>query len=108
MFGRANNAGKINDKPYINNVRKTWTTLLKDLGYEHIPPYNVRHSFATNALSKTKSIATTGEMLVHSKKSGYKSTLRYAAILNEDVVEALDLIDGPEEKEEEKVVKLTK
>ena len=108
MFGRANNAGKINDKPYINNVRKTWTTLLKDLGYEHIPPYNVRHSFATNALSKTKSIATTGEMLGHSKKSGYKSTLRYAAILNEDVVEALDLIDGPEETEETKVVKLTK
>ena len=105
MFGRANNAGKINDKPYINNVRKTWITLLKDLGYEHIPPYNVRHSFATNALSKTKSIATTGEMLGHSKKSGYKSTLRYAAILNEDVVEALDLIDGPEEK---KVVTLTK
>ena len=108
MFGRANNAGKINDKPYINNVRKTWITLLKDLGYEHIPPYNVRHSFATNALSKTKSIATTGEMLGHSKKSGYKSTLRYAAILNEDVVEALDLIDGPEEKEETKVVNLTK
>ncbi len=108
MFGRANNAGKINDKPYINNVRKTWTTLLKDLGYEHIPPYNVRHSFATNALSKTKSIATTGEMLGHSKKSGYKSTLRYAAILNEDVVEALDLIDGPEETEETKVVKITK
>ena len=108
MFGRANNAGRINDKPYINNVRKTWTTLLKDLGYEHIPPYNVRHSFATNALSKTKSIATTGEMLGHSKKSGYKSTLRYAAILNEDVVEALDLIDGPEEKEETKVVNLTK
>ena len=108
MFGRANNAGKINDKPYINNVRKTWITLLKDLGYEHIPPYNVRHSFATNALSKTKNIATVGEMLGHSKKNGYKSTLRYAAILNEDVVEALDLIDGPEEKEETKVVKLTK
>ena len=47
-------------------------------------------------------------MLGHSKKSGYKSTLRYAAILNEDVVEALDLIDGPEEKEETKVVKFTK
>ena len=49
-----------------------------------------------------------GEMLEHSKESGYKSTLRYAAILNEDVVEALDLIDGPEEKEETKVVKFTK
>ncbi len=81
MFGRANNAGKINDKPYINNVRKTWLTMLKDLGFDHLPPYNVRHSFATNALSKTKNIATTGEMLGHSKKNGYKSTLRYAQIL---------------------------
>ena len=82
-------------------------TMLKDLGFEHIPPYNVRHSFATNALSKTKSIAAVGEMMGHSKKNGYKSTLRYARVLNEDVVEALDLIDGPEETEE-KVVKFTK
>ena len=108
MFGRVNNVGKINDKPYINNVRKTWLTMLKDLGFDHLPPYNVRHSFATNALSKTKNIATVGEMLGHSKKNGYKSTLRYARVLNEDVVEALDLIDGPEETEETKVVKLTK
>ena len=108
MFGRVNNAGKINDKPYINNVRKTWMTMLKDLGFDHLPPYNVRHSFATNALSKTKNIATVGEMLGHSKKNGYKSTLRYARVLNEDVIEALDLIDGPEEKEETKVVNLTK
>ena len=108
MFGRANNAGKINDKPYINNVRKTWLTMLKDLGFDHLPPYNVRHSFATNALSKTKNIATTGEMLGHSKKNGYKSTLRYAQILKEDVDKAWDVIDGPEEMEETKVVKLTK
>ena len=108
MFGRANNAGKINDKPYINNVRKTWVTLLKDLGFEHIPPYNVRHSFATNALSKTKSIAAVGEMLGHSKRNGYKSTLRYAQILKEDVDKAWDIIDGPEETEETKVIKLTK
>ena len=108
MFGRVNNAGKINDKPYVNNVRKTWMTMLKDLGFDHLPPYNVRHSFATNALSKTKNIATVGEMLGHSKKNGYKSTLRYARVLNEDVIEALDLIDGPEEETETKVVKLTK
>ena len=105
MFGRINNVGTVNKKPYINNIRKTWLTMLEELGFDHLPPYNVRHSFATNALSKTKNIATVGEMLGHSKKNGYKSTLRYAAILNEDVVEALDLIDGPEEK---KVVTLTK
>ena len=108
MYGRKNNVGKINDKPYINNIRKTWLTLLEDLGIEHIPPYNVRHSFATNALSKTKNIATTGEMLGHSKKNGYKSTLRYAQVLQEDVDKAWDVIDGPDEKEETKVVKLTK
>ena len=83
-------------------------SLLEDLGIEHIPPYNVRHSFATNALSKTKNIATTGEMLGHSKKNGYKSTLRYAQVLQEDVDKAWDVIDGPDEKEETKVVKLTK
>jgi len=71
-----------------------------------LPPYNLRHSFATNALSKTKNIATVGEMLGHSKKNGYKSTLRYASVLNEDVVNALDLIDGPEEEKDNKVVKL--
>ena len=108
MFGRANNAGKINDKPYINNVRKTWLTMLKDLGIDHLPPYNLRHSFATNALSKTKSIAAVGEMLGHSKKNGYKSTLRYAQILKEDVDKAWDVIDGPEETEENKVVKFSK
>ena len=108
MFGRVNNVGKINERPYIHNVRKTWVTMLKDLGFDHVPPYNLRHSFATNALSKTKNIATTGEMLGHSKKNGYKSTLRYARVLNEDVIEALDLIDGPEKVEETKVVKFTK
>ena len=45
-------------------------------------------------------------MLGHSKKNGYKSTLRYASVLNEDVVNALDLIDGPEEEIDNKVVKL--
>ena len=60
------------------------------------------------SLSKTKNIATTGEMLGHSKKNGYKSTLRYAQVLQEDVDKAWDVIDGPDEKEETKVVKLTK
>lgn len=106
MFGRINAVGKINEKPYINNVRKTWLRMLDDLGFDHLPPYNLRHSFATNALSKTKNIATVGEMLGHSKKNGYKSTLRYASVLNEDVVNALDLIDGPEEEIDTKVVKL--
>ena len=106
VFGKINAAGKINEKPYINNVRKTWLRMLDDLGFDHLPPYNLRHSFATNALSKTKNIATVGEMLGHSKKNGYKSTLRYASVLNEDVVNALDLIDGPEEEIDTKVVKL--
>ena len=47
-------------------------------------------------------------MLGHSKKSGYKSTLRYAQILKEDVDKAWDVIDGPEETEENKVVKFSK
>ena len=67
--------------------------------------YNCRHSVLTDALSKTKSIPIVGEMAGHSKKSGYKQTLRYAQILDKDVEKALLLIDG-EEQEEPKVLKI--
>jgi integrase len=106
-FGKINNVGKINDKPYISNVNKTWRRILKDLKLDYLPTYNCRHSVLTNALSKTKSIPTVGEMAGHSKKNGYKSTLRYTRILGEDVEAAWDMIDG-EETITPKVIQLKK
>jgi len=54
-------------------------------------------------LSKVKSVPIVGEMAGHSKKSGYKSTLRYAKVLGEDVAEAVELVDR-DEVEETKVL----
>ena len=99
--------GKANTRPYIWNIRKTWKTILQSLNINYIPTYNCRHSFLTDSLSKTKSIPIVGEMAGHSKKSGYKQTLRYAQILDEDVEKALLLIDG-EEQEESKVLQFNK
>ena len=104
-FGKINNMGKKNTKPYVWNIRKTWASILKSLNIKYIPMYNCRHSVLTDALSKTKSIPIVGEMAGHSKKSGYKQTLRYAQILDKDVEKALLLIDG-EEQEEPKVLKI--
>jgi|ETNmetMinimDraft_11_1059920.scaffolds.fasta_scaffold11383_1 integrase len=106
-FGKINNVGKINTKPYMWNIRKTWKAILKSLNIKYIPMYNCRHSVLTDSLSKTKSIPIVGEMAGHSKKSGYKQTLRYARVLDEDIEKALLLIDG-EEQEESKVIQFNK
>ena len=104
-FGKVNNLGKVNEKPYISNIRRTWRRVLKSLNITYIPTYNCRHSFLTNALSKIKSVSVVGEMAGHSKKSGYKSTLRYTKILDEDVTDALNIIDE-DEAESSKVLRI--
>ena len=104
-FGKINNVGKLNEKPYVYNLRRTWKTIIKSLKLNYIPAYNCRHSYLTDGLSKTKNIALVGKLAGHSPKS--KSTMRYAKILNEDVVEALQLIDK-EEAVESKVLTFSK
>ena len=47
-------------------------------------------------------------MAGHSKKSGYKSTLRYTRILGEDVEEAWNMIDGEDEAVKPKVLQFKK
>tara|TARA_R100000093_G_C1943377_1_gene73126 strand:+ start:571 stop:1971 length:1401 start_codon:yes stop_codon:yes gene_type:complete len=106
-FGKINSTGEKNTKPYISNIRKTWKTILKSLGIPYLPIYNCRHSFLTDGLSKTKSISVMGEMAGHSRKSGYKSTMRYMRVLSEDIEKGLQLIDGDDE-EESKVLQFKK
>ena len=102
-FGKVNHLGKKNKKPHISNIRRTWRRVLQSLNITYIPAYNCRHSYLTDALSKVKSVPVVGEMAGHSKKSGYKSTLRYAQVLGSDVAEAVKLIDK-DEVEETKVL----
>jgi integrase len=98
-FNKVNHLGKKNKKPHISNIRRTWRRVLKELNIPYLPAYNCRHSYLTDALSKVKSVPIVGEMAGHSKRSGYKSTLRYAKVLGSDVAEALETIDQDKVKE---------
>jgi len=63
------------------------------LNIDYLPPYNMRHSFLTDALSKTKNLKMVKEIAGHKKIS---TTERYARVLGEDVTDALELIDKQE------------
>ena len=103
-FGKINNAGKVNELPYVNCIKGTWRTILKRLNIDYLPPYNMRHSFLTDALSKTKNLKMVKEIAGHRKIS---TTERYARVLGEDVTDALELIDK-QEVAAPKVIKFSK
>ena len=64
----------------------------------------MRHSFLTDALSKTKNLKIVKELAGHEKIS---TTERYARVLGEDVTDALELIDR-QEVAAPKVIKFSK
>ena len=64
----------------------------------------MRHSFLTDALSKTKNLKMVKELAGHKKIS---TTERYARVLGEDVTDALELIDR-QEVAAPKVIKFSK
>ena len=92
-FGKINNVGKVNDKPYVHTINGTWRTCLKALGIEYLPMYNCRHSYLTEGLRKTGNLKMIKEIAGHKKIT---TTERYARIIGKDVTAALDLIDQEE------------
>jgi len=94
-FGKINNVGKVNDKPYVHSVSGTWRTILSRLNLDYLPMYNCRHSYLTDGLSKTKNLKMIKELAGHKKIS---TTERYARVLGEDVTDAIELIDSQEVK----------
>mgnify|MGYP005816506031 CR=1 FL=1 len=76
--------------PYFNDLTKTWKRVLKMAGIEYMPPKQCRHTFLTLLLHKSKNIMAVKEAAGHSQ---LKTTNRYAKILNQDVVAALDKMD---------------
>ena len=67
-------------------------------GIEYKPPKQCRHTFLTLLLHKSKNIMAVKEAAGHSQ---LKTTNRYAKILNQDVVAALDKMDEEPIKESE-------
>tara|TARA_R110002126_G_scaffold153254_2_gene300399 strand:+ start:649 stop:2037 length:1389 start_codon:yes stop_codon:yes gene_type:complete len=100
-FGKINNAGKVNERPYVHTVHGTWRTCLKALKIEYLPMYNCRHSYLTEGLRKTGNLKMIKEIAGHKKIT---TTERYARIIGKDVTAALDLIDQ-EEVSPSKIIK---
>ena len=97
-FGKKNSIGKENKTPYVKNIKKTWVTVLKMANVEYMPLKQTRHTVLTHLLSSSKNIMVVKDAAGH---QNLKTTMRYAKILNEDVVSALDKMDQVEEKKSE-------
>ena len=97
-FGKKNSKGEKCTTPYLASPKRTWARVLKDLKIDYIPPKQCRHTFLTLLLHKSKNIMAVKEAAGH---SNLKTTNRYAKILNEDVVSALDKMDQVKEKKSE-------
>ena len=97
-YGMKNSLGEINKTPYVKDIRKTWARILKMINVEYMPPKQTRHTVLTHLLSSSKNIMVVKEAAGH---KNLKTTMRYAKILNEDVVSALEKMDQVEEKKSE-------
>ena len=72
-----------------NFCQRIWSRCLKELGIEHRPQYNTRHTFISHFLEKTKDVVKCAS-LTHGSKSGIKTIYNnYAGIINR--VEVPDL-----------------
>ena len=80
-----------NFNEHIGEARGTWKKLLKIAGIKYLPLKQCRHTFGTLLLSSSKSLTAVQGALGHSNA---RTTERYAKILNEDVVTALNNFDN--------------
>ena len=97
-YGKKNSLGKINKTPFLKDSRKTWKRILKMANIEYMPPKQTRHTVLTHLLSSSKNIMVVKDAAGH---KNIKTTMRYAKILNEDVVSELEKMDQVEERKSE-------
>ena len=69
--------------------QKVWVPVLKRLGIRYRPPYQMRHTFATLAISVGENINWVARMLGHQRIT---TTERYVQSLGEGQREAADLL----------------
>ena len=83
------------DNPYVlwgkkpgtclNNIQKPWRRFRKMAGLEDMRIHDLRHSFASFAVSKGMSLAMIGKLLGHSQ---VQTTARYAHLMTEPLTHA--------------------
>jgi integrase len=73
----------------LNNVKKSWSTVLKDAGIENFRWHDMRHDFASQLVMKGVNLNTVRELLGH---SDMKMTMRYAHLAPSVKRQALELL----------------
>ena len=74
----------------FNNVKKSWTTILKQAGIVNFRWHDMRHHFASRLAMAGVDLNAIRELLGH---SDYEMTLRYAHLAPEHKRKAVELLD---------------
>ena len=75
-------------KPF-NAIYNSWNTARKRAGLEDLRIHDLRHSFASFLINGGRTIYEVGELLGHTQ---VKTTMRYAHLANETLMEAVNTV----------------
>jgi site-specific recombinase XerD len=73
----------------INNVKKSWTNLLKEAGIENFRWHDMRHDFASQLVMKGVDLNTVRELMGH---ADMKMTMRYAHLALSSKLRAVEVL----------------
>lgn len=79
------------DGAHLVNIQKSWRRIRKRAGLEDVRIHDLRHSFASYAVSQGMSLAMIGKLLGHTQ---VQTTARYAHLMADPIKQAADQVSS--------------